>query len=423
LPVILECTHTKEEVGAMALVDSGAGGNFIDATFARLMKMDTVPLEQPLKVYNVDGTRNKIGTISEKVVVTLKTQGRHTRTELLVTRLGRKKVILGYPWLVKLNPDIDWRKGTLRWRKDGPESSQSARLTAHIYSTLFDKETLVEEVDDQDLVISFIKGEPTETTKEVWAKSKMTKSIELAQKKEEKKTKRTLEELIPEEYHEYLSVFSEEEASRFPERTSWDHAINLKEGFKPKSAHIYPMSPGEEAELKKFLDENLDKKYVRKSKSEQAVPFFFVSKKDGKLRPVQDYRYLNEWTIKDAYPLPLISDLMDKLRGKKYFTKMDVRWGYNNVRIREGDEWKAAFKTKFGLFEPTVMFFGLCNSPATFQRMMDGIFAEEIAQGWLVIYMDDILIASDDKEDLREKTKISLGKATSLSSQKNANSR
>jgi hypothetical protein len=361
-------------------------------------------------VYNVDGTRNKIGTISEKVVVTLKVQGKNTRTELLVTGLGRKKVILGYPWLVDLNPDIDWRKGILRWRHDRPGSSRNARLTANIYATLFDKETLVEDVEDQDLVISYIKGEANKGVEEVWAKTRMTKSIQLAQKKERKKPKKPPEELVPKEFHEYLSVFSEEEAGRFPERTAWDHAINLKEGFKPKSAHIYPMSPAEELELKGFLEENLDKNYVRKSKSEQAVPFFFVDKKDGKLRPVQDYRYLNEWTIKDAYPLPLISDLMDKLRGKKYFTKMDVRWGYNNVRIREGDEWKATFKTKFGLFEPTVMFFGLCNLPATFQRMMDGIFAEEIAQGWLVVYMDDILIASDSKEDLREKTRLVLEK-------------
>jgi len=101
---------------------------------------------------------------------------------------------------------------------------------------------------------------------------------------------------------------------------------------------------------------------------------------------------------------------MDHLRGKKYFTKMDIRWGYNNVRIKEGDEWKAAFKTKFGLFEPTVMFFGLTNSPATFQRLMDSIFAEEIAEGWLTVYMDDILIASESREDLAEKTRLVLQK-------------
>ena len=88
-----------------------------------------------------------------------------------------------------------------------------------------------------------------------------------------------------------------------------------------------------------------------------APPFFFVKKKDGKLRPCQDYQYLNEWTIKNAYPLPLISELTDKIKDAKYFTKLDVRWGYNNIRIRDSDQWKAAFKTNRGLFEPTIIFF------------------------------------------------------------------
>jgi Reverse transcriptase (RNA-dependent DNA polymerase) len=83
---------------------------------------------------------------------------------------------------------------------------------------------------------------------------------------------------------------------------------------------------------------------------------------------------LNDWTIKNSYPLPLILEIMDKLKGAKYFTKLDICWGYNNIWIREGDEWKAAFKTNKGLFEPMVMFFGMCNSPATFQAMMDNIF-------------------------------------------------
>ena len=120
---------------------------------------------------------------------------------------------------------------------------------------------------------------------------------------------------------------------------------------------------------------------------------------------MQDYRKLNEETIRDAYPLPRIPDLLDKLKGKKFFTKMDVRWGYNNVRIKHGDQWKAAFITKHGLFEPNVMFFGLCNSPATFQRMMDTLFAKEIAEGWLTIYMDDLLIMAETEDELREYTR------------------
>ena len=102
-----------------------------------------------------------------------------------------------------------------------------------------------------------------------------------------------------------------------------------------------------------------------------ASPVFFIKKKDGSLRLVQDYCVLNAMTVKNRYPLPLISELLNNLRGARYFTKLDVCWGYNNVRIKEGDEWKAAFRTNRGLFEPLVMFFGLTNSPATFQMMMN----------------------------------------------------
>ena len=141
-----------------------------------------------------------------------------------------------------------------------------------------------------------------------------------------------------------------------------------------------------------------------------ASPFFFISKKDGKLRPCQDYRYLNNWTIKNSYPLPLISDILDKLKGAKYFTKLDVWWGYNNICIHKEDEWKAAFKTNKGLFKPTVMFFSMCNSPVTFQTMMDDIFTGMIDEKLVIIYMDDILIFAKTKEELERITKMVLAK-------------
>jgi hypothetical protein len=131
-----------------------------------------------------------------------------------------------------------------------------------------------------------------------------------------------------------------------------------------------------------------------------ASPFFFVSKKDSDaLRPCQDYRYLNDGTVKNVYLLSLVSDLLDKLKGANIFMKLDIRWGYHNIRIKEGDKWKGAFKTNKGLFEPTVMFFRLCNSPATFQAMMNDIFRDMLNEGWLIIYMDNILIYSNDPEE------------------------
>ena len=143
-------------------------------------------------------------------------------------------------------------------------------------------------------------------------------------------------------------------------------------------------------------------------KSPQASPFFFVKKKDRKLRLVQDYQYLNKHTVKNAYPLSLITDLVDNLCHFSHFTKFDVHWGYNNIRIKEGDEWKAAFITQLGLFEPTVMFFGLCGSPPTFQVFMNYNFTDYIREGWLVIYMDDLAIGADTKEDEEQKVHLVL---------------
>ena len=106
--------------------------------------------------------------------------------------------------------------------------------------------------------------------------------------------------------------------------------------------------------------------------------------------------------------MPLISEIIDKLKGAKYFTKLDVRWGYNNIQIKEGDEWKAAFKTNRGLFKPTVMFFGMCNSPATFQGMMDSIFDDMITGTLIIVYMDNMFIFHKDQKILKENTKIAL---------------
>jgi len=155
----------------------------------------------------------------------------------------------------------------------------------------------------------------------------------------------------------------------------------------------------EQAELDAFLEENLRTRQIRPSKSPIAAPVFFIKKKDSLLQLVQDYCALNAVTVKNRYPLPLISELVSQLRGARYFTKLDVRWGFNNIRIKPRDEWKAAFRTNHGLFEPLVMFFGMTNSPATFQTMMNDIFRTLIAEGIVVVYLDDILIFTKTEEE------------------------
>ena len=195
---------------------------------------------------------------------------------------------------------------------------------------------------------------------------------------------------LPSEYIKFIFVFSKEATDHVPPSWPYDHEINLDESFVPKIGKIYPLSPDEQKATEDFLDENLRSGTICPSNSSQAFPFFFVKKKDGNLRPCQDYQYLNEHTICDTYPLSLISDLIDKLQDVKF----DVQWGYNNVHIKDRHQWKAAFVTHKGLFEPTVMFFDLTNSPATFQHFMNDSFWDMIAEGWLVIYMDNLLIFS-----------------------------
>jgi deoxyuridine 5'-triphosphate nucleotidohydrolase len=184
------------------------------------------------------------------------------------------------------------------------------------------------------------------------------------------------------------------------DKWSWDHAINLKDNVEPiLDCKIYPLGPGEQDELDAFLEENLSLGRIRPSQSKIVSPFFFIKKKDSRLRPVQDYRKLNEITIKNHYPLPLTHELINRVKGSKFFTKLDIRWRYNNIWIKEGDKWKAAFKTNCGMFEPLVMFSGLTNLPATFQTMMNNIFRDLINWGHVIIYLDDILIYTETMEE------------------------
>ena len=160
----------------------------------------------------------------------------------------------------------------------------------------------------------------------------------------------------------------------------------------------------EEEVLNQWLDEQLKAGLIVESKSRYATPCFYTLKKDGSLWLVQDYRKLNQVTIKDKMPLPLIGEVIDKLKEAKYFNKLDLIWGYNNVRIKEGDKWKATFLTNKGLFELQVMYFGLCNLPGTFQRIINSIFQELLHKGVLANYMDDFVIPARTIEELEERT-------------------
>ena len=149
--------------------------------------------------------------------------------------------------------------------------------------------------------------------------------------------------ILPNCVRGFKSVFAKEDFDILPEHRQWDHAIKLILGSEPKSSKVYPLSPVEQKKLDSFLEENLCTRQIHSSKSPMVAPVFFIKKKDSLLQLVQDYRALNSMTVKNKYPLLLISKLMSQLRGTRYFTKLDVCWGFNNVRIKPRDEWKAVF--------------------------------------------------------------------------------
>ena len=172
---------------------------------------------------------------------------------------------------------------------------------------------------------------------------------------------------------------------------------------------VIPTTMEEDEVLKKFIKEQLEKGYIRKFKLPYTLAFFFIKKKDRKLQPIQDYWRLNQYTIKNKYLLPLIPDLISQVRDTNIFSKFDICWGCNNMRIKEGDQHKAAFKTKYRLYKPNIMLFGLTNSPAMFQARMDHLLQqwvdkwalEDVKGSW---YMDNILMASRNKEKHQQAT-------------------
>jgi len=145
-----------------------------------------------------------------------------------------------------------------------------------------------------------------------------------------------VEELVPKRFWKWKKVFGKAELERMPVRKPWDHAIELKEGFVPRKGKVYSLFRDEREEVQVFVEDQLRKGYIRPSKLPQTSPVHFTAKKDGKRRMVQDYQHINEGTIKNAYPLPLITDILDGVGTRKVFTKLDLHWGYNNVRAMNG---------------------------------------------------------------------------------------
>ena len=319
ISVYLKGRHRTVKVAAM--VDSGATSLFLDKKYADRHKMLQVPLKHPITLYNIDGMLNVAGSITHKVRLALKVGPSEDNYDFLVTSLGPEHVILGLPWLRQRNPQIDWQEGTMRLNSTAEiaQPELEVEVTRIMANRMERRRLLAEKVLDtvQD---------------EVFCLAGFTYSQQIAEKATAAKPKKTFEEMVPKHYRDFAKVFSEEESQRLPEHQPWDHAIDLEpDAVKHWKVKSYPMSPSEQVELDKFLQEHISKGYLVPSKSPMASPVFFIKKKDGKLRLVQDYRRLNKITIKNRYPLPLAADIINRLSGAEYFTKFDVQWGYHNI--------------------------------------------------------------------------------------------
>jgi hypothetical protein len=363
-----------------AMIDSGATGNYMDPRAQKRLGIPGQKKEQPVPLTGLNGEKlAERGITDESGYVDMEIGAHHERINFDITRLGRDDIILGSPWLRKHNPEIHWE-------------NEQLILTRCNCGTRTLKATGIGSVRP---VITIQEGKVRTPLQDGVTKENVT-ITEVAE--EERQLASSTEVVLPEEYERFKDLFDGTYKS-LPEHSEWDHTIPLMEGKEPKPQKIYQLSELETRALKKYIDDMLEKGYIRPSSSPAGYPVLFVPKKGTtELRPCIDYRQLNNITIKDAYPLPLINEIQDKVKGKKWFTKLDITDAYNRLRIKEGEEWKTAFRTKFGHFEYLVMPFGLTNAPAAFQRYVNSVIKDYLYD-FVIAYLDDIIIFSDSKED------------------------
>jgi hypothetical protein len=372
---------------AGAMIDSGATGNFISPTAVSKMGLRTQVKMEPYTLRTVDGSTidqdNGIVRVETPHLRMSMHQGHEETISFDVVPLGGHQVILGMPWMKKHNPTIDWTRETIRFERCS--------------CTKYEPQSQKSQQDGICHGISATTNDPGYA-----ARDPLLKQIPIAQKE-----KSSEENAIPQKYERFRELFKEELGSEaLPKHGPWDHEIPLEEGKEPPFLPIYHMSADDLRTLKEYIDVNLAKGFIRESSSKARAPILFVPKSNGKKRLCVDYRRLNAITKKDRYALPLANELMDRLQGAKIFTKLDLRGGYNHIRIKEGEEWKTAFGTRYGHYEYTVMPFGLCNAPASFMRMMNEILRPFLDK-FCICYLDDIMIYSKDvKEHVSHVTQV-----------------
>src|SRR5438105_764102 len=341
---------------ASVLFDSGASHSFVTAQYIEKHSMSVAKLKYPMLVSSPAGDLRAVD-VCPKVNLTLR--GVDFPANLIVLDIKGIDVILGMDWLAKFQGLIDCARRAVTL------TNPEGKLVEFVASTPAAEECALNQV-----------------------KATSIDEIRVVR--------------------QFQDVFPEELPGMPPDRDI-EFIIELVPGTAPISKRPYRMPANELAELKKQLKELQDQGYIRPSSSPWGAPVLFVQKKDGTQRMCVDYRGLNEVTIKNKYPLPRIEDLFDQLRGAIVFSKIDLRSGYHQLKIRASDIPKTAFSTRYGLYEYTVMSFGLTNAPAYFMYMMNNVFMEYLDK-FVVVFIDDILVFSKSEEEHEEHLRLVLQK-------------
>ena len=327
--------------------------NLIDLEVATLLGCQLEELDRPIPALALDG--NMLTQITHQTsLVTLTVSGNHhEQITLKVISAPRAPLVLGHPWLMLHNPHIDWSTGSIKgW-------------SLHCHSLCLHSA--------RPPCVTDLQAETKESELLDWT-------------------------AVPSEYHDLKEVFSKVEALSLPPHRPYDCSIDLLPGVTLPSSRLYSLSKPERVAMEKYISESLAAGIIRPSSSPLGAGVFFVNKKDNTLRPCIDFRGLNNITVKNKYPLPLLNSAFELLHGATIFTKLDLRSAYHLVCIKEGDEWKTAFNTPLGHFEYLVMPFGLTNAPAVFRNLINDILRDFLNR-FVFVYLDDILIFSRSVEE------------------------
>ena len=387
IDLTINTPNPSYSVSLKAFLDCGATGEFMHQNTAKLYSIPLVKLAHSVPLQVFDGRPISSGPVTHRTVPVLTRINNHEELiSYYIVSSSYHGIILGLPWLHLHNPAVNWKTQTLLFS----DPSCNTHLLSPVPSVSVP--TSVACTDHYKSVVHtpplcdspvFAPFTPVTTPlKPVRicflgassfmqaAKGTMIYSLTmtLISDNQPKQT------VLPSKYSDFQDVFDKTKATLLPEHHSYDCTIDLKPDTTPPWGPIYGLSEPETKALQDYIKENLANGFIWHSKSPAGAPVFFVKKKDGSLHLCVDYRGLNNITIKNRYPLPLISSLLSQLGKAFRYTKIDLRGAYNLLRMRVGDEWKTAFRTRYGLFEYTVMPFGLTNAPAVFQHMMNDIF-------------------------------------------------